>query len=115
MIRLTVQGLQVAPAELEAILLEHQDVADAAVAGIIVDNEESPRAYVVLQAEAQVTAKELQHFVSQKVAKHKRLTGGIKFIQEVPKFASGKIVRKVVKEWAKVDAEDVERMIKARL
>jgi len=102
---------------LEAVLLEHKDVADAAVVGITVHNEELPRAYVVLQAAARdkTIARDLQDFVAQKVAKHKRLSGGIKFIQELPKFASGKIVRKIVKEWAKTDAKEVESTIMVRL
>lgn len=102
---------------MEAVLLEHQDVADAAVVGITVHNEELPRAYVVLQAAARdkITARDLQDFVAEKVAKHKRLAGGIKFIHQVPKSASGKIVRKVVKGWAQTDAKEVESTIRARL
>lgn len=50
-----------------------------------------------------------------KVAKHKYLVGGIVFIDEVPKLASGKIVRKLVKEWAKRDAHEMEGKVKARL
>jgi len=90
-------------------------VADAAVVGITVHNEEMPRAYVVLQEGAKITARDLQDFVAQKVAKHKNLKGGIKFIRAVPKFASGKIVRKVVKEWAQADVKEVESSIKASL
>ena len=92
-------------------------MADAAVVGITVHNEELPRAYVVLQAAARhkTTARYLQDFVAQKVAKHKRLSGGIEFIHEVPKFASGKIVRKIVKQWAKTDAKEVESAIRARI
>lgn len=110
-----VNGLQVAPAELEAVLLEHPDVADAAVVGITVHDEEMPRAYVVLKKEPKSQAAEaIQGFVNRKVAKHKRLTGGIMFVDEVPKLASGKIVRKVLREWAKRDAEVVKGRIKAR-
>lgn len=90
-------------------------MADAAVVGVTVHNEEMPRAYVVLQEGAKTTARDLQDFVAQKVAKHKRLKGGVEFIREVPKFASGKIVRKIVKEWAKADAKEVENAVKARL
>ena len=92
-------------------------MADAAVVGITVHGEELPRAYIVLQegARGRTTARDLEDFVAQRVAKHKRLAGGTKFIAEVPKFASGKIVRKIVKEWAKADAKEVENTIKARL
>ncbi|EXJ55644.1 hypothetical protein A1O7_08573 [Cladophialophora yegresii CBS 114405] len=112
-----VNGLQVAPAELEAVLLEHPDVADAAAVGITLHGEELPRAYVVLQerAKGKTTVEDIQIFIAGKVAKHKRLAGGVKFIDEVPKLASGKIVRKLMKEWAKRDAKEMEATVKARL
>ncbi len=99
------------------MLLENEDVADAAVVGITIHDEELPRAYVVLQnsARGRTTARDVQDFVAQKVSKHKRLVGGVKFIDEVPKLASGKIVRKVLKEWAKTDAKELEHTVKARL
>ncbi|RMZ76523.1 hypothetical protein DV738_g4919, partial [Chaetothyriales sp. CBS 135597] len=100
-----VNGLQVAPAELEAVLLEHEGIADAAAVGIVVHDEEIPRAYVVLQphAKGKVNEKDVQDFVAKRVAKHKKLAGGVKFVDEIPKLASGKIIRKVMKEWAKRD------------
>ncbi|KAK4570487.1 hypothetical protein LTR86_002567 [Recurvomyces mirabilis] len=106
-----VNALQVAPAELEAVLLEHNDIADAAVVGITLHNEEWPRAYVALkdQAEGKLTAKDIQQWMKPKVAKHKQLVGGIAFVDEVPKLASGKIQRKVMREWAKRDAPGIER------
>lgn len=116
-----VKGLQVAPAELEAVLLESPDVADAAVVGIRFeeDGEEWPRGYVVLQDEkmGQVTEKDIQKFVAGKVAKHKWLEGGVKFVDEVPKLPSGKIMRKVMKDTAKKDAEEMRTSgkVKARL
>ncbi|KAK5100640.1 hypothetical protein LTS08_005391 [Lithohypha guttulata] len=109
-----VKGLQVAPAELEAVLLECPDVADAAVVGIRYeeDGEEWPRAYVVLQDEAKnggrVGEREIQQFVSSRVSKHKWLEGGVKLIDEVPKLPSGKIMRKVMKDMAKQDAIDMK-------
>ena len=106
-----------APAELEAVLLEHDGVADAAAVGIVVHGEEIPRAYVVLQDSAKSSTQEadIQDFVASKVAKHKRLTGGVKFVDEVPKLPSGKIVRKLMKEWAKRDVRKVEGKVKARM
>ncbi|KAH0164533.1 4-coumarate-CoA ligase, partial [Aureobasidium melanogenum] len=111
-----VNGFQVAPAELEAVLLENDDIADAAVCALNKDHEDRPRAYVVLKATAKgkVTEKDVVEWIATKVAKHKRLTGGVKFIDEVPKSPSGKIQRVVLREWAKKDADQgVE--IKARL
>jgi len=112
-----VNGLQVAPAELEAVLLKHPDVADAAAVGITLHDEEVPRAYVALQehAKGKTTEADIQNFVAAAVAKHKRLAGGVKFVDEVPKLPSGKIVRKLMKEWAKRDAKEMESKVKARL
>ncbi len=99
--------MQVAPAELEAVLLEFDPIADAAAVGIMLDGQEWPRAYVVLKDEhkGKTTAEEIHEHMKIKVAKHKQLVGGIVFVEEVPKLQSGKIMRKVVKEWAKRDAE----------
>jgi 4-coumarate--CoA ligase len=112
-----VNALQVAPAELEAALLEHENVADAAVVGITLHGEEWPRAYVTLKEESKgkVTESQIQHWIKSRVAKHKQLVGGVKFIDEVPKLASGKIQRKLMRDWAKRDAKEMEGIIKARL
>ncbi|PTB37701.1 uncharacterized protein TrAFT101_005423 [Trichoderma asperellum] len=104
-----VNGLQVAPAELEAVLLENEHVADAAVVEIKFNEEEWPRAYVVIQptSKGKVTPKDIQDWTAARVAKHKRLVGGVTFIDEVPKLASGKIIRKLMKQWSKRDAEEM--------
>lgn len=75
-----VKGFQVAPAELEAVLLENDDIADAAVVGLQGEHEELPRAYVVLKdaAKGKVSEKDIQEWTAQHVAKHKRLDGGVK-------------------------------------
>ncbi|KAG4422777.1 hypothetical protein IFR04_004125 [Cadophora malorum] len=111
-----VNSLQVSPAELEAALLEHQDVADAAVVGINLHDEEWPRAYVAIQdsAKGKIKPEDIQEWIKPRVAKHKHLAGGVTFVDEVPKLASGKIQRKVMREWAKRDAEVLQKEIKAR-
>jgi 4-coumarate--CoA ligase len=107
-----VNALQVAPAELEAVLLEFDAIADAAAVGITLDSQEWPRAYIHLKdehkgKEAQME-KEIHAHMKEKVAKHKQLVGGIVFVNEIPKLQSGKIMRKVVKEWAKKDGESMQ-------
>lgn len=102
-----VNGLQVAPAELEAILLQIESVVDSAVVGITIDGRELPRAYVVLSpgSRADITKEQaIQEFVARKVAKHKRLQGGVVFKDKIPRLLSGKIMRSTVREWAKADA-----------
>jgi acyl-CoA synthetase (AMP-forming)/AMP-acid ligase II len=90
------KGLQVAPAELEAVLLTHPAVVDAAV--IPSPDEEAgevPKAFVVLRGEA--TPDELMAFVADKVAPHKKIRR-LEVIDQIPKSASGKILRRVLVE-----------------
>jgi len=89
------------------VLLEFDPIADAAAVGITLDGQEWPRAYVHLKDEfkGKTTEEEIHAHMKEKVAKHKQLVGGIVFVDEIPKLQSGKIMRKVVKDWAKRDAE----------
>ncbi|KAF2755408.1 4-coumarate-CoA ligase 2 [Pseudovirgaria hyperparasitica] len=112
-----VNALQVAPAELEAVLLEHEAIIDSAVTGIQLHGQEWPRAYVTLAPEAtgKVSEEDIHKWFIKRVAKHKRLAGGIMFVDEIPKLASGKIKRQIMREWAKRDIPEMERKVKARL
>ncbi len=88
------KGYQVAPAELEALLLTNPKVADAAVvAGHDADGEEVPRAFVVLQPGAELSADDVMVFVAEHVAPHKKVRQ-VTFIDVIPKSSSGKILRK---------------------
>jgi 4-coumarate--CoA ligase len=115
--QIKVNALQVAPAELEGVLVENDVVADAAVTGIQLGGEEWPRAYVALKDEfkGKVTENDIQNWMKGKVAKHKQLVGGVMFVDEVPKLASGKIQRKVMREWAKRDALKLDKGTRPRL
>jgi 4-coumarate--CoA ligase len=102
-----VKGNQVAPAELEALLLEHPAVQDAAVVGVTINGEELPRAYIALQENGQgTTEKDIASWLATKVAKHKRLAGGVKFVDAIPKNPSGKILRKILRDQAKIEVGD---------
>lgn len=90
------KGFQVAPAELEAILLSHPAIADAAV--IPSPDEEAgevPKAFVVLKGE--VSPEELKEYVAERVAPHKKIRR-LEVIDQIPKTASGKILRRLLKE-----------------
>ncbi|KIV97719.1 hypothetical protein PV10_01432 [Exophiala mesophila] len=97
-----VKGHQVAPAELEALLLEHPAINDAAVIGIPTpDGDESPHAFIVREpskAGNLMTAIEIQKFVEAKVARYKRLSGGATFVEEIPRNPSGKILRRQLRD-----------------
>ena len=88
------KGYQVPPAELEALLLTHDKIADVAVIGVRDDEgEEVPKAFVVKQDAADLTADEVMAFVAERIAPHKKVRR-VEFIDEIPKSASGKILRK---------------------
>ena len=88
------KGFQVPPAELEALLLTHSCVADAAVVPFQDDEAgEVPKAFVVLR-EA-VTAEELMSFVAGRVAPHKKIRM-LEFVDKIPKSPSGKILRRLL-------------------
>ncbi|KAF5561451.1 phenylacetyl ligase [Fusarium phyllophilum] len=96
-----VRGHAVAPAELEDLLHGHPKVKDAAIIGIPDDySGETPRAFVVLASGVKggpEVVRELQDFVAAMKAKHKRLSGGVEFMDQIPKSPSGKILRRVLK------------------
>ncbi|KAI4457775.1 long-chain-fatty-acid--coa ligase [Holotrichia oblita] len=96
------KAYQVAPAELEGMLLAHPAIADAAVVGLP-DEEagELPLAFVVKRKGANITAKEIQDFIAGKVSPQKKLRGGVIFIDSIPKNPTGKILRRVLKEKVK--------------
>jgi acyl-CoA synthetase (AMP-forming)/AMP-acid ligase II len=80
-----VKGNQVAPAELEGILLENPDVADAAVVGVTIKGEEVPRAYVVRSAQSKASEEDVARWMEGKVTRYKQLKGGVVFVDAVPK------------------------------
>ena len=102
-----VRGYQVAPAELEALLLTHPHISDAAV--IPVEDEmsgELPRAYVTLKDDSKpedVSEEAIKAWVEERVAPFKRLEGGVRFIDQVPKSASGKILRRMLVEQVRAE------------
>jgi len=92
------KGFQVPPAELEALLITHPKIADCAVIGIP-DPEagELPKAFLVLAPGEEMTAEEVQEFVAGKVATYKQVRQ-VEFIDEIPKSASGKILRRFLRD-----------------
>ncbi|MEU5178580.1 4-coumarate--CoA ligase family protein [Streptomyces longwoodensis] len=93
------KGFQVAPAELEALLLTHPGIADAAVIGAHDDDRnEVPHAFVVRQpTAADLSAGEVMMYVAERVAPYKRVRR-VTFIDAVPRAVSGKILRRQLRE-----------------
>ncbi len=92
------KGFGIAPAELESLLMEHPAVMDSAVIGIPDDEAgELPKGFVVLRPGHSATAEEILAFANGKLAGYKKIHA-IEFIDAIPKVASGKILRRELKE-----------------
>ncbi|MDO8611867.1 MAG: AMP-binding protein, partial [Dehalococcoidia bacterium] len=88
------KGYQVPPAELEALLMEHPAVADAAVIPKPdKDGGEIPKAFVVLRPTEEATAEEIMQFVADRVAPYKKVRE-LEFVDTIPKSLAGKILRR---------------------
>ncbi|KAI1129512.1 acetyl-CoA synthetase-like protein [Nemania abortiva] len=95
------KGNQVAPAELEDMLLSHPKIVDAAVIGVPGEGTEVPRAYVVANRK-EISGEEIvEWFSKQGLSKYKNLRGGVVFLDAIPKSPSGKILRKTLRDMAK--------------
>ncbi|KAL8876054.1 MAG: hypothetical protein Q9192_008937 [Flavoplaca navasiana] len=116
-----VKGIGVAPAELEDLLLGHPEVEDTAVMGLHDDySGERPKAYVVAKRGVSgndALGKRLIQYVKERKTRHKWVME-IEFVEEIPKSASGKILRRVLKDKSsggssgKVVREDVKEKAK---
>ncbi|XP_077991035.1 uncharacterized protein LOC144445370 [Glandiceps talaboti] len=97
--------LQVAPAELEDLILTNPDIQDVAVIGLP-DEEagELPKAFVVPKSD-NLTPEDVIKFVEERVAPYKTLRGGVEFTDQIPKSGSGKILRKALKakQWERLN------------
>ncbi|XP_066989331.1 probable 4-coumarate--CoA ligase 3 [Macrobrachium rosenbergii] len=95
-----VKGSQVSPSELENVLLQHPGIADAGVVGVDdIRAGELPRAYVVKRI-PELTEDEVISYLDDKVAPYKRLGGGVRFVEQLPKNTTGKLLRRDLKQWA---------------
>lgn len=93
------KGFQVPPAELEALLLTHSGVKDAAVIGVPDERcGELPVAFIVRQDGRDMSEQELMDYVAKVTSPAKRLHGGVRFVDEIPKNPSGKILRRFLRE-----------------
>lgn len=104
-----VRGFQVAPLELEAVLISHPLIVDAAVIGIkhLFPGTELPQAYVVRRPRDgdRLTAENVKSYLVQRLASYKALTGGVRFVDAIPKNASGKILKRLLREQSQKEVE----------
>jgi 4-coumarate--CoA ligase len=111
----SLDGFQVAPAELEGALVAHPDIVDACVIGVwdTQRQTEVPRAYIVVKPGTtadDALAANIVTWLSKQLAAHKRLRGGIRFIDGIPKSAAGKILRRILKDGAKREGEPKSKL-----
>ncbi|KAI9226273.1 MAG: hypothetical protein DHS80DRAFT_18992 [Piptocephalis tieghemiana] len=97
------KGFQVAPAEIEALLLSHKEIDDVAVIGVMDPKlaTEVPRAYVVRKPGSSLTKEVVAAFVAGQLSEHKQLRGGVHFTNTIPKSGAGKILRRLLRDAAK--------------
>jgi acyl-CoA synthetase (AMP-forming)/AMP-acid ligase II len=99
-----VHGWQVSPTELESVLVEHPQIADAAVVGVTRNNllgvpETFPTAYVVrssVDSANSLTGQDVKDFIASRLISYKRITGDVNFIEQIPRSAAGKILRRTL-------------------
>ncbi|KIP05226.1 hypothetical protein PHLGIDRAFT_74606 [Phlebiopsis gigantea 11061_1 CR5-6] len=106
------KGFQVAPAELESVLIQHPDIADAGVIGVYSEAEvtELPRAYIVTARqlglkESQQFIQDVHEWLKDKISRHKHLRGGIAIVDAIPKSAAGKILRRQLRDIAQAELD----------
>lgn len=102
------KGYQVAPAELEDIILENEAVGDATVIGIMNESlaSEVPLAYVVVKSgypQNQTTAQAILKHVNDRTVSYKHLRGGIIFTEVIPRSNSGKVLKRLLRDRVSVD------------
>ena len=101
-----VRGFQVAPPELEGVLLSHPDIVDCAVIGVadpVREGGEQPRAYIVRRpgGSGGPGDQQVHEYMRERLSSFKMLEGGIKWVDAIPKNASGKILKRILRDEAK--------------
>lgn len=93
------KALQIAPAELEDILLGNSEIVDACIIGIPCERAgEIPRAYIVKKQDSKITEEDVKMYIAERLSDHKHLRGGVRFVDELPKSAAGKLLRRHLKD-----------------
>lgn len=95
---------QIAPAELEIVIQSHPSVLESAVVGkLSPEYGDLPTAFVILKSGANLTEQELFDYVAERVVDQKKLRGGIYFVKELPKSATGKVLKQALFKTFKID------------
>ncbi|KAG7204102.1 hypothetical protein KM043_001951 [Ampulex compressa] len=96
------RGVNLSPAEIESVLESHPSVLRAAVVGVPHDiEEEHPMAFILKVPGKEVSEEELMNLMAKELPWYCKLRAGIKFMDELPRTATGKVAKKELKELAK--------------
>lgn len=103
------RGWQVSPAELEAVLIRHPDILEAAVIGtkLPYSTDEAPRAYIVKKPGSEIDELKVKEHMSLYLAKYKALDGGTVFTDSIPRTPAGKVSKKVLRERTDKDLKEI--------
>ena len=89
------------------MILEVEGVKDVGVIGVPKgDGNELPRAYVVKDGSVNCTEEQISEYIRPRLANHKWLRGGVRFVNEIPRNTIGKIDRKILKSWCDVETKE---------
>lgn len=98
------------PTELETLILQLKEVADVAVVGIPdVLSGEIPRAFIVKRTGTDIDEKTIMNYVAKNVVAYKKLAGGVKFLDVIPRNPSGKILRNELKVFGNNPSEQLPK------
>ncbi|KAK1602504.1 hypothetical protein QYE76_037589 [Lolium multiflorum] len=98
------KGFQIAPADLEAVLVQHPEIVDVAVTSA--EDEEAgeiPVAFVVRKSGSTLTCVQVMEYVAKQVSPYKKVRKVI-FVEAIPKSAAGKVLRRLLKDSLHLDA-----------
>ena len=101
------------------MLLTHPEIVDAAVIGVPAQKQsdgELPRAYLVAKPDTSPTVDSVKKHMVERLARYKQCEGGILFVDQIPKTASGKILKRTLLEQAKQEMEEAgEKKVRAKM
>ncbi|XP_017783095.1 PREDICTED: 4-coumarate--CoA ligase 1-like isoform X2 [Nicrophorus vespilloides] len=93
------KSFQVSPAELEDVLKSHNEITDAGVIGVPDGRAgELPMAFVVKVKNCKLSEQNVIDYVAERISVHKQLHGGVRFVDDLPKNSTGKLLRKKLRE-----------------
>lgn len=99
------RGWQIAPLELESTLMNHPDIHEAAVVGVPHDIDVArARAFIVRRQHSELTEKDIQDFMRQKLNPNKQITGGIVFLDALPTTPTGKVQKRTLNELVRMQS-----------